>query len=65
MRWVGQVTHIGQGDVYRILVRKPERKRPLATLKRRSEDYIKMDLQEVVCRCTHWIELAQNKESRQ
>jgi len=35
--------------VYRVLVRKPERKRPLGRLRRRWEDNIKMDFQEVGC----------------
>jgi len=35
--------------VYRILVGKPEGKRPLGRLRRRWEDNIKLDLQEVVC----------------
>jgi hypothetical protein len=35
--------------VYRVLVRKPERKRPLGRLRHRWEDNIKMDFQEVGC----------------
>jgi hypothetical protein len=35
--------------VYRVLVRKPEEKRPLGTTRRRWEDNIKMDLLEVRC----------------
>jgi hypothetical protein len=61
MRWAGQTYRKGR-CVYRILVGKPERKRPLARFKRRRKDYIKMDLQEVVCGFTDWIELAQNRE---
>jgi len=46
MRWAGHVAHKGQGRrVYRVLVRKPEGKRPLG--RPRWEDNIKMDLQEV------------------
>jgi hypothetical protein len=37
------------GGVYRVLVGKPEGKRPLGRPRRRWEDSIKMDLQEVVC----------------
>jgi len=44
--------------VYRVLVRKPEGKRPLRTPRRRWEDNIKMDLQEVGCGGMAWIELA-------
>jgi hypothetical protein len=36
-------------SVYRLLVRKPERKRPLGRRRRRCEDNIKMDFQEVGC----------------
>jgi hypothetical protein len=48
--------------VHRILVGKPEGKRPLGRLKLRWEDNIKMDLQEVGCGGMDWIELAQDRE---
>jgi hypothetical protein len=48
--------------VYRILVRKPEGKRPLGRLKHRWEDNINMDLQEVGCGDMDWIELAQDRD---
>ena len=41
---------------------KPEGKRPLGRPRRRWEDYIKMDLQEVGCRGMDWIELAQDRD---
>jgi hypothetical protein len=47
--------------VYRVLVGKPEGKRTLGRPRRRWEDNIKMDLQEVGCRGMDWIELAQDK----
>jgi len=48
MRWAGFVARMGQGrGVYRVLVGKPEGKRPLGRPRRRWEDNIKMDLQEV------------------
>ena len=48
MRWAGHVARMGQGrGVYRILMGKPEGKRPLGRPRRRWEDNIKMDLQEV------------------
>jgi hypothetical protein len=47
--------------VYRVLVRKPEGKRTLAMTRRRWEDNIKMDLQEVGCGVMDWIELGQDK----
>jgi hypothetical protein len=48
--------------VYRILVGKPEGKRPLGRPRRRWEDNIKMDLQEVRCGGMNWIELAQDSD---
>jgi hypothetical protein len=49
----------GRG-VYRVLVQKPERKRPLGRPRCRWEHNIKMDIQEVECRGMDWIGLAQN-----
>ena len=43
MRWAGQ------SDVYRVLLGKPEGKRPLGRTRRRWEDNIKIDFQEVGC----------------
>jgi hypothetical protein len=51
----------GRG-VYRILVRKRERKRSLERPRHRWEDTIKMDLQEVECGNMDWIELAQDRD---
>jgi len=54
---------MGEGrGVYRVLVGKPEGKRPLGRPRRRWEDNIKMDLQEVGCGGVDWIELAQNRD---
>jgi hypothetical protein len=48
MRWAGHVARMGEGRVaYRILVGRPEGRRPLGRPRRRWEDNIKMDLQEV------------------
>jgi len=50
MRWAGHVARTGERrGVYRVLVRKPEGKRPLGRPRRRWEDNIKMDIQEVEC----------------
>ena len=63
MRWLGHVERMGEGTgTYRVLMRKPGRNRPLGKLMRRWEDNIKMDLQELGCEDTDWIELAQDRE---
>ena len=51
----------GRG-VLRVLVGKPEGKRPLGRPRCRWEDNIKMDLQEVGGSCGDWMELAQDKD---
>jgi len=48
--------------VYRILVGKPEGKRPLGRPRHRWEDNIVMDLQEVGCGGMGWIDLTQNRD---
>ena len=63
MRWAGHVARVGEGrGVYRVLVGKPEGKRPLGRARRRWEDNIKMYLQEVGCGGVNWIELAQDRD---
>jgi hypothetical protein len=47
-----------KSGIYRVLVKKPEGKRPLGRPRHRWEDNIKMDLQEVGCGRMYWIELA-------
>jgi hypothetical protein len=47
--------------MYRVLVGKPEGRRPLGRLGRRWEDNIKMDLQEVECECMDWIYVVQDR----
>ena len=50
MRWAGHVARMGERTgVYRVLVGKLEGKRPLGRTRRKWEDNIKMDLQEVGC----------------
>ena len=62
MRWAGHVARMGESRVvYRVLVGKPEGKRPLGGHRRRWEDNIKMDLQEVGGCCGDWMELAQDR----
>ena len=48
--------------VYRVLVGKPEGKRPVGRPRQRWEDYIKMDLQEVGCEGMDWSELYQDRD---
>jgi hypothetical protein len=48
--------------VYRVLVGGPEGKRPLGKSRRRWENNVKIDLQEVVCGVMDWIELAQDRD---
>jgi len=52
----------GRERVHRVMVGKPEGKRPLGRPRRRWEDDIKMALQEVGCGETDWIELAQDRD---
>jgi hypothetical protein len=57
MRWAGHVTRMGEGrNVCRVLVGKPEGKRPLGRPRRRWEDGIKMDIEETGW--GGWIQLA-------
>ena len=63
MRWAGHVAHMGEDrGVHRVFVGKPEGKRPLGRPRRRWEDNIKMDLQEVGGGHGDWMELAQDRD---
>ena len=63
MRWAGHVVRMGEErGVYRVLVGKPEGKRPLGIPRRRWVDNIRMDLQEVGCGYMDWIGLAQDRD---
>ena len=62
MRWAGNVTGmVEERGVYRVLVGKPEGRRPLGRPRHRWVD-IKMDLQEVGCGFMDWIGLAQDRD---
>ena len=62
MMWAGHVARMGEGrGVHRVLVGKPDGKRPLGRPRRRWDDNIKMDLQEVEGG-GDWMELAQDRD---
>ena len=63
MRWAGHVTRMGEErGVYRVLLGKPEGRRPLGRPRRRWVDNIRMDIQEVGCGYMDWIGLAQDRD---
>ena len=63
MRWAGHVARMGEErGVYRVLVGKPEGRRPLGRPRRRWVDNITMDLEEVGCGYMDWIGLAQDRD---
>jgi hypothetical protein len=63
IRWAGHVARIGEKrNAYKILVRKPEGKRPLGRPRRRWVDNIKMDLREIGWDDMDCIELAQDRD---
>jgi hypothetical protein len=62
MKWAGHVARMGEErGVYRILVGRPEGKRPLGRPRRRWEDNIKMVLREIGIDGANWIRLAQDR----
>ena len=63
MRWAGHVTRMSEErEVYRVLMGKPEGRRPLGRPRRRWVDNIRMDFQEVGCGYMDWIGLAQDRD---
>ena len=63
MRCAGHISRMAKSrGVYKVLVGKPDGKRPLGRLRRRWEDNIKIDLQEVGCGGMDWIDLAQDRD---
>ena len=63
MRWAGHVARkVEERGVHRVLVGKSVEKRELGRPRRRWEDNIKMDLQEVGGGCGDWMELAQDRD---
>jgi hypothetical protein len=62
MRWAEHVARMGEeSGAYRVLVGRPEGKRPLVRPRRRREDNIKMDLREIGIDRANWIRLAQDR----
>jgi hypothetical protein len=63
LKWAGHVARIGEErGVHRVLVGKPEGKSPLGRPRRRGEDNIKTNLQEVGGGRGDWMELAQDRD---
>ena len=63
MRWAGHVGCMGEErGMYRVLVGKPEGRRPLGRSRRRWVDNIRMEPQEVGCGYMDWIGLAQDRD---
>ncbi|KAJ4435473.1 hypothetical protein ANN_18089 [Periplaneta americana] len=63
LRWAGHVARMGESrNAYRVLVGRPEGRRPLRRPRRRWEDNIKMDLREVGYDGRDWINLAQDRD---
>jgi hypothetical protein len=61
MRWAGHVVRMGEGrGVYRILVGRPEGRRPLCRPRRRWEDNVKLNLREIGIDGPKWIRLTQD-----
>jgi hypothetical protein len=63
MRWAGHVARMREKmNAYRILVTKPEGKRPLGRARRRSVGNITMDVKEILCDGVEWIDMAQDRD---
>jgi hypothetical protein len=62
MRWAGNIARMGEKrNAYRILVGKPEGRRPLGRPRRRWVDNIKMDLRDIGWDGVDWVDLAQDR----
>jgi hypothetical protein len=63
MRWTRHVTRMGEErNVYKVLIGKPEGKRPLRRPRRRWEDGIRMDFRKIGWGSVDWIQLAQDRD---
>jgi hypothetical protein len=66
MRWAGHVARMGEErNLYKVLVGKPEGKRPLGRLRHRWKDEIRMDLMEIGWGSVEWIQLAWGRDGWQ
>jgi hypothetical protein len=64
VRWTRHVARMGEKtNAYRLLVGKPEERKPLGRPRRRWVDNIKMDLREIGWGGMDWIDLAQDRDS--
>jgi hypothetical protein len=61
VRWAGYVACTEGRGVYRVLIGRPEGKRPLGRPRRRWQDNIKLDLREIGTDEANWIRLAQDR----
>jgi hypothetical protein len=62
LRWAGHVARMRDGrGIYRVLVGRPESKRPLERPRHRWEDNIKMDVREIWIDVANWVRLAQDR----
>jgi hypothetical protein len=65
MRWAGHAPRMGEErKLYKVLVGKPEGRRPLRRPRRRWEDGVRLDLREIGLGCVDWIRLAQDRDRR-
>ena len=63
MRWAGHVARMGEGrSAFKILTGKPSGKRPLGRLRRRWEDNIRMDFEEIGINAGNWVDSAQDRD---
>jgi hypothetical protein len=63
MKWAGHVARMGEErKAYKVLVRKPEGKRPLGRPRRRWDDMIRVVLREIGLGSVEWIQLAQDRD---
>ena len=61
-RWAGHVTRMEEGrSTFKILTSKPTGKRPLGRRRRRGEDNIRMDLEEIGINAGNWVDSAQDR----